>query len=106
MSIAAPLAAPEQRLQRRDAVAAKQIFFSPTLVLAIGVERSVHAYLVGLVADDIEIFPLAASKTEKKVAKTGRASSLGIKRRDANREIEASEGAPGLPGLRAKLLNE
>ena len=62
MAVAAALAAAEQRLQRRDGVAAKQFFFSPNLVRAIGVEGAMHGYLAGLIADGIEILPLAASQ--------------------------------------------
>ena len=56
-----------------------------------------HAYLVGLVADGIEILPIAGSKIGKQGAEARYASTLGIKGRDANRKIEPSEAAPGFP---------
>lgn len=68
MTLAAPLATAGQRLDRRDAVGAKQIFLAPTLVCAIGEEGAMQGYLLGLVADGTETLPLGMTYFPEKGA--------------------------------------
>jgi hypothetical protein len=106
LAVAAALAAAQQGLDRRDAVAEKQLLLAPSFVPAVRVEGARHGYLAGLIADGIEIFPLAASQLWEDVAEARYARTLGIVSRDANRKVEPSEGASRLTGFRAKLPNQ
>ena len=65
-----------------------------------------HRYLLGLVADGIEVLPLAASKVRQQVREAGYSRTLRIRRREANGKVESNEGAPGLSGFPPKPPNE
>lgn len=51
-----------------------------------------HGYLAGHVADGIEILPLVVPQLREQGAEARYARTLGIRRRDANRKVESSEG--------------
>jgi hypothetical protein len=59
--------------------------------------------LLRLVADGIEVVPLAAPQLQEQLAEARHARTLCMESWDPDRKVKPSEGTPGLTVFRAKL---